>query len=76
MKKLWQKVHDWWKGEIVVYRTRTRSKLIDSYIKRHWTSWLAHKILGFLSREWKWVAGFAVGVASVMIAWLQLSQGQ
>ena len=62
-------VHRWWTGDLggAVYDPTGKNPAAKRS-RYHWTSWLAHKLLGFLGREWKWVAGFAVAVAGLVIA--------
>ena len=74
MGKAWQRIcaalHHWWGGKFIAprdYATPYEGPTIG-YYRKYWTSRLAHKILGFLGREWKWVAGFAVAVAGLVFA--------
>ena len=63
-------MHRWWTGELIMPDSDPDSGVffVGGFHQRHWTARLAHKILGFLGREWKWVAGFAVAVAGLVIA--------
>lgn len=79
MGRAWQRfriaVHGWWEGEYVSYDNHPNSPLvfIGGEYHRHWTARWAQMILGFLGREWKWAVGFAVAVASLLIAYARLS---
>ena len=78
MGKAWRElrlaVHRWWHGVFVEYENDVDSALIffGGTTERHWTSRVAHAIMGFMGREWKWVAGFVLAVASLCIGLARL----
>jgi hypothetical protein len=72
--KLRAAVRGWWDGEYIKFKDDPFriGVIIGGVTYRHWTSEWAHTILGFLKREWKWVAGFVVTVAGLCIAFARL----
>lgn len=59
----------WYRGEVRVRADNTSPHVLVLGLdqRRHWTARAARSIVGFWSREWKWLLGFAVAVAGVVL---------
>ena len=68
-----KKIKKWWDGEYIPYDNHPSSQvfIIGGFVHRHWTSKVAHSIVDFLGREWKWATGFAVAVAGLVMTYLR-----
>jgi hypothetical protein len=58
----------WYRGDVRVRVDSSPSLLVLGLDqRRHWTAALARVVVGFWVREWKWLTGFAVAVAGVVL---------
>jgi hypothetical protein len=58
----------WYRGEARV-RVDSRANLLVLGLdrRRHWSAAVARLVVGFWMREWKWVLGFGVAVAGLVL---------
>jgi len=66
MEKINTFIREWYEGLYI--KELPGSPFILGRYQRHWTSNVAHKILEFYSKEWKWLLPFIVGLISLFIA--------
>lgn len=73
--KTWRaSIRRWWDGRFVPYDNDPRSGVvfIGGNTERHWTASLARLLWHFWLAEWKWILGFAVAVAGLIIGLYRL----
>lgn len=59
-------VRRWWGG--TYDEEPPDSPFLLPYLRRHWTAQLVRTVVFFVAKEWKWLAGFAVAVAAVIVS--------
>ena len=72
MRKL---IRSWWDGEFEPYANDPNSGVvfIGGRQRRHWTSRAAHSVTTFIRLEWKWVIGFLMALAGLVMTYIKLS---
>ena len=63
-------IKQWWEGELETHRNDPNSDLFiigpGSY-RRHWTARVAHWVVDFYMREWKWALGAVATVIGALV---------
>jgi hypothetical protein len=64
----------WYEGEKVFYKNEPGSPVVffgwDEH--RHWTARIAHVLVDFYLREWKWIYGALFTLAGLFLAYQRL----
>lgn len=70
MQPIRKAVRDWYYGEFVPFENRPDSPVVfvGGYYRRHWTAVVAHVLVDFYLREWKWVITTILGIIAVAAA--------
>lgn len=65
-----QWLKDWYNGELVIEPNEPDSVFILPlmYKRYHWTAKAARTVASFYLRNWQWVWGTVIGVASLWVA--------
>lgn len=68
-----ERIRRWWVGEFVAPENDPNSDviIITGHHERHWTSKTARAVLGFLSKEWKWVIGIALTITGLVMSYIR-----
>lgn len=63
-------IRKWYEGKLTPYENDPGSSVVffGWNCERHWTSKLAHIVVAFYLREWKWVIGTAIALVGVWVA--------
>ena len=74
--QLHKNIKKWYEGEFVPPDNSPNSRLIFvmGHYQRHWSSRVAHVVVDFYLKEWRWLLPFVVGVAGVIVAIAKLKQ--
>lgn len=60
-----EKIKGWYEGELTSEHGERYSAV---YYERHWSSSIAHTLVDFYFKEWKWVWGTIIAVVSLALA--------
>ncbi len=60
----------WYQGEY--YSLSNQGIFPGNRYKRHWSSRLAHTLIEFYLKEWKWLLPFIVSLIAILIALKEL----
>jgi hypothetical protein len=63
------KIRQWYEGEFVAYKDEPDTLVFigGGKYRRHWTSKVAHVVVEFYLREWKWTLGAAAALVSFLL---------
>ena len=69
-----KKIRNWYEGEIIPDANDPNSSVvfIGWHTERHWTAKIARAVVEFYLREWKWIFGTLIAVASLAMAYTKL----
>jgi hypothetical protein len=64
------KIKAWYGGKFTPYENDPNSSVVilGWDYERHWTSKVAHVVVEFYLREWKWVWGTAFAISGLILA--------
>jgi hypothetical protein len=67
-------IRKWYEGETKFHDNPpgTAAIIIGWWVERHWTSRLAHKLVGFWMAEWKWIIATFLALVGLWLAYLKL----
>jgi hypothetical protein len=71
---MFEKIRKWYEGKDKVYTVEPGASVVFFSISRefHWTARLAHLVVDFYLREWKWLFTAAMTFAGLLIAYSKL----
>lgn len=72
MKEIIDWIRNWYQGAAYNISTKNFPVFPGIRYRRHWTSSLAHTLVDFYLKEWKWIWGFLVATVSASTAILKL----
>jgi hypothetical protein len=67
MRRLRDGIKSWWQGQ--PEKNDPRSAIfLTNHSRRHWTSRVAHAVLAFYLKEWRWLLPFIVAFVGAVVA--------
>jgi len=63
----------WWGGVYVSFENDPNSQfiIVSGTQRRHWTSTVAHAVVDFLAKEWKWVIGVSIPITGLIMTYVR-----
>lgn len=62
--KIKSAISTWWDGKYIP--EPPGSMLFTPYFHKHWTAELAHWLVGFFRREWRWILMFTIAITGLL----------